>query len=1279
MNGADIKLQALRISPLSGKLVDMRGLRIAPADNVTEPVVSVDKILCRWSPFNLFERQLRINLVEISGVRVQAEKKNGQWSVASLLPAGKGETKRRSRPPLNLTTIRMPTSIGIDDISVRDVLVEVKDADGHKVQLSGLWVFGSASWDRKLRGDARLSCGIKSAVGDFQIPKEARLETALGAQLRIKRDTKKHVTAKGKCKIIPLDARYEGTEFKYYPGVEGDLSAKLNIAELTLPNGRFQVRMGDLLHSDLKFAVNRDEKWELEGENTLAIELREFNLLVVHLLESFGGLESLKPGLELQNPALSGLFEMTTDIDATLISEADLGVRGSLVNRVELRGLNVRSGLTVEETPEKGTHLSGEIKGWDFTHRLEAEYSLDPQLSVKTTQNFHLNAPYLRCGFSDLATLTCRNIKFGGTVDSHLSDPVGSAVRANFGTEILAVKSKLFGRMAAPVHVALKLEGDNLADPQKNRIKLESLEASVGKVIPELRISGDMKGYGAKGLNLTAEASTDLGAALNLQEGLLPELRHPLEKIRIGGRTFGKIVLAGTIPNFDPDGRLRVKLDGGIELEGAGYEHDSIAANVKKCSGKAGVEFAVGKSYRSEKLDWFAESSIQGFRLASPVTVEMNEANFSMSGDVKGDRLGIVDGGIEGGLEGLSFAVPSTQSGQWIYKTGTLGISGSAALHSEYRDGNLRVENIDFRVPGIMTLKEAAFEIKEFGSKQLTAAGRISVPDVNGLKTFVPTGFQENIRELKGRIDLSGKVSGHLPLVNDFMASEEPNFPELRVFPLRNFYEQKVPLDVTAKFHAADIGIEYAIGPHVTAGFAEMNAQAAAELKEGQITGRVGISVPRVKSSLFSESLGDFAAGCELELKDFDSFRLRRAFFSGFDELVRGELQMGVEGLGKLREMPTPGQIVRRLDGNIEGNVSFKTRLVNALEDWNGWGKAQGQISVDLVRDQYLEINASVGLDDFGVRAEELFAIRGLESKVPFRKRWRILTPGEYARRRRMLSESVLKTNDQFQKDAIKFGDSWKFTGHSRAEDALVSPGKSVSADSISLFGRPLARKLAVRVQTQETGVRIPSLRAGLLGGTILARAGGWHEAQELHFHLTSEYGGIDIRQILPTEMHGLKGDSTMAGNLLAQIVLRKPGTVPARTNLVKQLSARLNITHIGSKTLSRILLFLDPEAENPSIVQIRQKLKLGSPRRAIFKLESGFFSIDIELQGIVGQFVSQYSVPRFEVSEIFGAKALERCRAQVEILSAARKPLRILAAELLIANSETGEIRFIR
>ncbi|MDB9823036.1 hypothetical protein OAC89_04970, partial [Deltaproteobacteria bacterium] len=91
----------------------------------------------------------------------------------------------------------------------------------------------------------------------------------------------------------------------------------------------------------------------------------------------------------------------------------------------------------------------------------------------------------------------------------------------------------------------------------------------------------------------------------------------------------------------------------------------------------------------------------------------------------------------------------------------------------------------------------------------------------------------------------------------------------------------------------------------------------------------------------------------------------------------------------------------------------------------------------------------------------------------------------------------------------------------------------------------------------------------------------------------------------------GLSGEETeLSGNLSLSFPLYKN-----TRRFLQDLNMDVNLTHIGSRTLERLLYALDPYESNETIMNQRKLLRMGSPRWIRLVIENGALSLSGQVQ----------------------------------------------------------------
>ncbi len=172
------------------------------------------------------------------------------------------------------------------------------------------------------------------------------------------------------------------------------------------------------------------------------------------------------------------------------------------------------------------------------------------------------------------------------------------------------------------------------------------------------------------------------------------------------------------------------------------------------------------------------------------------------------------------------------------------------------------------------------------------------------------------------------------------------------------------------------------------------------------------------------------------------------------------------------------------------------------------------------------------------------------------------------------------------------------------------------------------------------------NLLDGAVGGNFLL--GSSSEGPVIRFF--TEFTGLDAGALLPNRA-GLKGrDAQVDGRLTLDIPLKKMQNASGVG--VDQISAVIEISHIGSEMMDRLLLSLDPEESKPAIVDTRSKLKLASPHRARVQLKNGKLDVEAWLKNkLLGGIIKAPELKRIPVSSLAEFKQVSEGLKQLENL----------------------------
>ena len=122
------------------------------------------------------------------------------------------------------------------------------------------------------------------------------------------------------------------------------------------------------------------------------------------------------------------------------------------------------------------------------------------------------------------------------------------------------------------------------------------------------------------------------------------------------------------------------------------------------------------------------------------------------------------------------------------------------------------------------------------------------------------------------------------------------------------------------------------------------------------------------------------------------------------------------------------------------------------------------------------------------------------------------------------------------------------------------------------------------------------------------------------------------------------------------------------------KLLLKIAITKIGTKTLDRLLLFIDPEESKPAIVDTRAKLKLASPQRVLISLDHGNLDVEVWLKSDLLGIVKAPELKRIPVA---GLKQFATINEQLQFLQEMLQILKTVAAKGIAFENKELVLRY--
>ncbi len=1228
LSGAEVRIGTLRVAPLRKRLLVLEDVTLARPERPDEPVLTLRAAECSWRPLELRRGLLHVTRLTADGAELRTHREDGEWDLLSLLPP----PVERTEPGLP----RLPIRLQIDLLSVTDARVEAFDPDGLQVSVADLHLEGHADLRDLLEGEGslRMSTGLVTLEAGA-----AALESQAGSHGFVRlannggrvQGTVGLGTAELAGRIGPL-ARVQPFPLEVALGGEADLAGG-GIHRL---DG--YVRAGRFLDNRLALTPAGGSARGLELVNRCFLDLAALG----EVLEDAGALP-LAP---------AGTVSLTTRIAGALDLGEGLAGPLDVKNELEVSGV-------------------GDAAGWS-----EGVFGLIRQVVQVSLASTPAGLAHLEV----LAGAASVGGEFGGGVSARAGGPFAAlGLQATFpvtsrmdgdlslSAGALEVKSPEFGDVRLPVEVGFGVRADNWYEPGRGALRLEKGRFRLGGLLP----GGWLEGRAAAGFSDVAARGglvLEAAEALELLEGLPAPVRERLPAVAGRGSlgaSFGLEVAA-----FPSGARCAaVRVGGAADLGELGLRGDSLRVALAEARGVVGADvrlagasvlhdIKIGLDGRLAGLEGHLLAAATGEPTAS---VALDRAEVDL-------RAGVSDPSAHGVTARMSAALKGAQAGLLrpdgsVLQLTPLDARFAGDVETRPRAGDLILSDVTLLVPGQLEAELSALHLTGMGAEEVAVRGRLGLTDLQGLAgravAALPEAFPERMPELAGRAEGTLEVRGKLPVVDELLAAAVGGRRlEVEWLPLRDFYRDRAPLEGEARLVVCDVAFQR--GPAEAHGLA---AEGNVQLRAGRAAGALELTVPAAHLLSSPVPLRDLRVDSSFSLRDFDVLEEAQLRVRGPGDAAEVVVALSADGLGMLEGMPTPAEILRGLSLKLRSTGSVRPDALAGLDAAGAlaW-KAEGRLEPG----NYVVFRIEPDLRGVSGLFGGLMSVTGLAGQAVFEKRWDIVEAG---REVPSLSRDLLAPTPSLPGESLRA----RLRDFATAVDELLSRPQQLVLESLSVGDTRLLESLRLELTARGAALNVPRIFLRPLGGRLAGRLSVEPAEGGRELRLGGEFDGVDLRLLLPTDLRSFRGDATLAGNLSASALVA-PGVTDVR-NPLKEISGRVELTHIGPEALDRLLLALDPTGEQPAVVRARGALRLGSPRRVTARLERGFLSLTIELRGVARGLISEYTIPRFNVADAFISPAVADIFRRLEVTLRALDALDADAIEI----TPDGSVRFVR
>ena len=1271
LNGGEVRLRTLRLAPLDGRLLEVRGLTLAPPGEPDRPVFLLREMTCRWDPFSLWRGTVCLTDVRVSGVRVRLEKREGRWNFMRLW------SDEPSEPWPEIAALRLPVGVRLLGAAAEDIDVRVEKGALSRAGMQAGRARAYAWVDPNLRGEGRVWLGTESLQAQPGGPAQVGGTAEWATTGSLRREEADLVAVSLDTELTDVRGILEQQAVEI-PEMAAELGASLNLTDFSVPEGTARLGMGEVTSVRSEFRLATGDEWELEAETDGEVDLEAMGRLAGGTLELLGGLGRFVTGAELAELSLGGRLVSDSHLRAEMTMDEGLPVRGRLENRALLERVEADVQGSFSGAGEDPASVSATVRGLEGRHEYTLEFSCADRLEVRTSESFSGSCGRIAVAAGENGSFAVENAVVSGSATDRLADSLEIELGLEARADTVLVEHPSLGRIGQPLDFSVSLSGQELLRPEASVIEIDRVEGRLGDVVSAMHLSGVIEGLGKKALSLDGSADMDLGRALELREGLVEKLAAALSGVEAVGRMSTDFEISGAVPD-EAGEALRVAATTSVQMEEAEVERGKLHAEVGESHLGGTVAFDVGPALAPEEIEWTAKGRIRG---AGADTVkgsgDVEQVRFDCAGTIGGPDYTELELRYEADLSGIS-ATPAGEGPAEQVRLAVPGVStaGEARIHP--LRGDFRLEGGVLRVTGegrkTFEVSVPELAVGDFGAAELRGKASLEVREVAMLLALVPPAYAEGLPRAAGALHADLEFDGPLPLVKKMIPAhlhgeDQKQMPEIPLLPLERSLEALCPRQVEVGLRLDNFSFIHSLAPGKRMGAQNLGGRMRFARDGESLRTDLGLVGDQVMAPGHGKSLGRVALESRVELEGYDRLRVSQTSIRALDGAVSAGLEADVSGLSALREAPTVGWMLSNLNAGLRGDFAVKPDVLTELfPGWEGSGEAGFEGEIELAGGRDVGVDFTGKLTDFALRAGEFFGVEGLNARMPFVKRWDLRRPGPGA-------GGPLAGRPAGGREGEAPAQSvWRRGGLDPGLGRLVEPDPDVAVDSISMGGKTLAQDIRLDARRIGAGVELSRVRLGILGGKVLGRMAGWATGEGMHVRMEAEYDGIDTRELLPERLTSFPGDSTLTGNARVGLDMEmSPGGRP-----IKDISARLNVTRIGPRALDRALQALDPEAENPGIVRIRTKLALAKPRRVEVELERGFLRLGVDLYGVVANLVTHYSVPRFNIAGLLGRDLTETSSHLLARLRVLNPVLDALAADRIVVDEETGELNFVR
>jgi hypothetical protein len=1250
-----LSIKEIKFSLLSG--VRIYGVRLGPA---AQPIASVQALVLDYDLSQLLQGQIVINQILVDQPELSAISKKGVWNFQPLLNLAPPGNASSTSPPSDGGLPLLLAGVDLQELNIRNASAKL-DMDGDlfaSIKGLNLEAKGKANLDAiDLNLRVLMEAGPISNIIFKQHKEKLHFQSHASSDLNFSTKDLKNINISGNFDL--QQNQIQLGDVLPSPNLQGSLSAKVQLQPELINLSTFFLTLDD--KNEIRFST-KVKNFSTNPEVELNIQKLSFQLSDIlrwgdKWIPSFSGHGTLK-GENLNIMARLPGFKP----DAVSLSGGLLRTENLTLNSTDIHIEKMNSSLQINEVVLK----NGQPE----------KVSVDLKMQLTKAQ---------------AREAKIRNWKQTLKLTASGSDL--SQVKINFNTDMESVHYD--HPSSNQIHLPFHTEGSLKGDWKRGNIELQKMSYRSGDMI-QGRISGKVKEK--KSFQLNKNLTLDIAQVLKI---LPKEISEKIPKIKASGKTQVALSFSGKLDtNFQPvniNGDTQVSLKGfSAKLNEPDIQVDDLNTTVRfplVYKAEQGVEIpTLDIEANLKKLSALGNWGLIDFSASSQLTLDtlhnlkhdfgtvpvkldsqikfgnlhstqpsLSFADFNMDTHLKGDlrsddfRNGQLDGDVSfknikameklqvGKVDSrfsLKMRDKSLSRIRLSQKTKITDINQheisldevtlESLTRKNLQDGSFDLDKFHFKAADLIEMQLKG-SVKNWG-ESFALENSIDNLKLASIWEKIPADLKEGLglTELGGTVGLSIKVRGNLPVSEEnlkpaerwikvFATLDPDNLPPLNIstrFQLKNGKANHLEKNVRAN------GLNIDTHMSIKNGSAELSGNTTAKIQGMDFFEMLPLH-PEFKFNYRLENLNTLIlAKHQLDLKNRGVRHTLEGKIDGLKSFLKGPLdrQRLLKNLNVVLKNVNNLNIAEATKGELFGDIKATGALSSQFEIRQSAGKS-------------IDLKGLVEFNQFAAEVPKGVTLKNLTGNFPFSKSLS-LAPNM------LFSKSTSPAQKRFFK---------QLRGFSRYKNNIQAGSLEVAGQKISNIGMDMVFK--------DNRLAADKFIFDVLGGTVGGHFSFTQTEKGSALKFFTEFAKIDSSRLLPTSKEE-NIDSQIDGNM--EIALE---TVP-----LEKLRLKIGITRIGTKTLDRLLLFIDPEESKPAIVDTRAKLKLAAPKRVLLSLDNGNLDVEVWLKS---DLIGIIKAPELKRIPIAGLKQFTTINQQLQSLQEVLQILKIVAAKGIAFENE--------